>query len=367
MRLELTPRPGTSRAARALAPVAAFALAFLLAGLVIWAMGRSPLAALQVYVAGPLSDPWALQELAVKATPLVLIATGLAYCFRANLWNIGAEGQYVAGAVLGGSLALATHGTEAAPWVWPVMMLLGILGGALYGLIPALLKVRFGVSEILTSLMLVYVAQLVLDYLSRGPWRDPKGFNFPQSVTFDPAATLPPLFGEGRVHLGALFALIAVLATAFILGWTLFGYRLRVTGEAPRAARFGGFDADRTTLAVFAISGGLAGLAGIAEVSGQIGQLQPSISPGYGFTAITVAFLGRLHPFGILAASLALALTFIGAESAQILLKLPLDLTTAFQGLLLLCVLGADALVSYRLRVVGRPTSPKGRGRVPLA
>jgi general nucleoside transport system permease protein len=246
--------------------------------------------------------------------------------------------------------------------VWPLMMGLGVIGGGLYGLVPALLRVRFGVSEILTSLMLVYVAQLTLDYLARGPWRDPRGMNFPQSVTFDPSATLPPLLGEGRLHLGALFALIAILATAFVLGRTLFGYRLRVTGEAPRAARFGGFDANRTTLAVFAISGGLAGLAGIVEVSAQIGQLQPSISPGYGFTAITVAFLGRLHPIGILFAALAVALTFIGGESAQILLKLPLDLTTAFQGLLLLCVLGADALVSYRLRVVGWATSPSGRG-----
>ncbi|MFL5138405.1 MAG: ABC transporter permease [Microvirga sp.] len=361
MRLELAPRAEVSRIARVVAPVAAFLVAFLIAGGVIWLMGRSPLAAFRVYVSGPLSDPWALQELVVKATPLALIAIGLTYCFRANLWNIGAEGQYVMGAVLGGWLALRTHGSDAGPWVWPAMMLLGIAGGALYGLIPALLRVRFGVSEILSSLMLVYVAQLVLDYLTRGPWRDPKGMNFPQSVTFDPSATLPQLFGAGRLHVGALFALVAILATAFVLGRTLFGYRLRVTGEAPRAARFGGFDANRTTLAVFAISGGLAGLAGMSEVAGQIGQLQPSISPGYGFTAITVAFLGRLNPFGILAASLAVALTFIGGESAQILLKLPLDLTTAFQGLLLLCVLGADALVSYRLQIVGR-----GGGRPPL-
>ncbi len=353
MRLELTPRLDPSPLARVLAPIAAFMVAFVLAGGVVWLLGRSPLAALQVYVIGPLSDPWALQELVVKATPLALIALGLSYCFRANLWNIGAEGQYVMGAVLGGWLALATHGTDAGPWVWPAMLLLGVLGGALYGLLPAMLRVRFGVSEILVSLMLVYVAQLTLDYLVRGPWRDPKGFNFPQSVTFDPAATLP-LLGAGRIHLGAVFAVLAVLATAFVLGRTLFGYRLRVTGEAPRAARFGGFDSGATTLAVFAISGGLAGLAGIVEVSGQIGQLQPTISPGYGFTAITVAFLGRLHPFGILAASLAVGLTFIGGESAQILLKLPLDLTTAFQGLLLLCVLCADALVSYRLRLVRR-------------
>src|SRR5215204_2293845 len=354
MRLELAPRAEVSRIARVLAPVAAFLVAFLIAGGVIWLMGRSPLAAFQVYVSGPLSDPWAIQELIVKATPLALIAIGLTYCFRANLWNIGAEGQYVMGAILGGWLALRTHGSEAGAWVWPLMMLLGLAGGALYGLLPALLRVRFGVSEILTSLMLVYVAQLTLDYLTRGPWRDPKGMNFPQSVTFDPSATLPPVFETGRVHYGATFALCAVLVTAFVLGYTLFGYRLRLTGDAPRAARFAGFSSKATTLAVFAISGGLAGLAGITEVSGQIGQLQPTISPGYGFTAITVAFLGRLHPIGIMVASLVVALTFIGGESAQILLKLPLDLTTAFQGILLLCVLAADALVSYRVRLVGR-------------
>ena len=354
MRFELTPRTVVSPVMRALAPVAAFITAFLIAGFVIWLMGRSPVAAFNVYVAQPLSDPWALQELLVKATPLALIAIGLSYCFRANFWNIGAEGQYVMGAVFGSWLALSTNGTEAGLWVLPIMLLLGIAGGALYGLIPAFLKTRFGVSEILTSLMLVYVAQLILDYLVRGPWRDPKGFNFPQSVTFDPAATLPPVMEASRVHWGAVFAAIAVLVTAVILGRTLFGYRLKLTGDAPRAARFAGFSSQSTTLAVFAISGGLAGLAGISEVAGQIGQMQPSISPGYGFTAITVAFLGRLNPLGILVASLVVALTFIGGESAQILLKLPLDLSNAFQGILLLCVLAADALVTYRLRVVGR-------------
>jgi simple sugar transport system permease protein len=354
MRLELVPRPNVWPIMRAVASVVAFLIAFVIAGLVVWLLGRSPLAAFEVYVTQPLSDPWALQELLVKATPLALIAIGLSYCFRANLWNIGAEGQFVMGAIFGGWLALATHGSSAGFWVLPAMLLLGIIGGALWALIPAFLKTRFGVSEILTSLMLVYVAQLTLDYLSRGPWRDPKGFNFPQSVTFDPAATLPPLVEGSRVHSGFAFAVIAVLVTTIVVGRTLFGYRLRLTGEAPRAARFAGFSSRSTTLAVFAISGGLAGLAGISEVSGQIGQLQPSISPGYGFTAITVAFLGRLNPLGILVAALVVALTVIGGESAQILLKLPLDLSTAFQGILLLCVLAADALVTYRLRVVGQ-------------
>lgn len=352
MRLELVPRQQVSQWARALAPVLAFLVAFAIAGVFIAALGKSPLEAFRVYVSDPLQDPWALQELVIKATPLLLIAIGLSYCFRANLWNIGAEGQYVIGAVFGSWLALRTHGTDAGAWVLPAMLLLGVLGGIAYGLLPAILKTRFGVSEILTSLMLVYVAQLFLDYLVRGPWRDPKGMNFPQSVTFDPAATLPPILESGRVHLGFAFGLIAVAVTAVVVGRTLFGYRLRLTGDAPRAARFAGFEGRRTTLWAFAISGGLAGLAGIVEVSGQIGQLQPVISPGYGFTAITVAFLGRLHPIGILVAALVVALTFIGGESAQILLRLPLDLTQAFQGVLLLCVLAADALVSHKIRLV---------------
>ncbi len=349
MRLEIVPRAQVHPLARALAPLAALALAFAVAGLVVAALGRSPASAWRVYVAEPLADPWALQEILVKATPLALIATGLIYCFRANLWNIGAEGQLTAGALAGSWLALATHGSDAGPWVWPAMLALGALGGAAYGLIPALLKVRFGASEILTSLMLVYVAQLTLDYLARGPWRDPKGFNFPQSVTFDAAATLPMLLGSGRVHLGAGLAGLAILVTAGVLGRTLFGYRLRVSGEAPRAARFAGFSPGATTCLVFAISGGLAGVAGICEVAGQIGQVQPTISPGYGFTAITVAFLGRLHPVGVALGALVVALVTIGGESAQIALRLPLDLTTAFQGLLLLCVLGADALARHRV------------------
>ncbi len=352
MRLELEPRADVPAYARILAPIAALVVSFLIGGLIVAAMGRSPLAALDVYVLQPFSDPWAMQELAVKATPLVLIAIGLSFCFRANLWNIGAEGQYVVGAICGGWLALMVHGTDPGPWVLPAMLALGALGGAAYALVPAILRVRFGVSEILTSLMLVYIAELLLDYLVRGPWRDPKGFNFPQSVTFDAAATLPT-FGEGaRLHLG-VFAVLAVAAAAWlVMSRTLFGYRLRVTGDAPRAASFAGFAPQRTTLAVFAISGALAGLAGIVEVAGQIGQLKPSISPGYGFTAITVAFLGRLHPVGILLAGLVVALTFIGGESAQIALKLPFDLTRAFQGILLFCVLAADCLATHRVRLV---------------
>lgn len=353
MRIDLSPRTNRSPLMDGLAPILAFVVAVAIGGIVVAAMGRSPAAAFVTYFVAPLSELWSLQEVALKAAPLALIAIGLAFCFRANVWNIGAEGQFVVGGLFGGWIAVATHGAEGNTlWVLPLMLAVGTLAGIAYALIPALLKVWLGVSEILTSLMLVYVAELLLDYMARGPLRDPAGYNFPQSVTFDDAARLPYLMEGDTLHAGVLIALAAVIVAAIVLARTLFGFEVRVVGASPRAARFAGFSDVRLTLAVFAVSGGAAGLAGIAEVAGKIGQLQPSISPGYGFTAIIVAFLGRLSPAGVLVAALVIALTTIGGEGAQIDLKLPLDLTRAFQGLLLALVLGADALSRYRVRFV---------------
>jgi simple sugar transport system permease protein len=281
-----------------------------------------------------------------------MIAIGLSLCYLANVWNIGAEGQFLIGAVAGSWLAVKTQGADAGPWVMPAMLVLGALGGALYALIPAICKVRFGASEILTSLMLVYVADLLLDYLVRGPWRDPHGYNFPTTAEFDPVATVPILIEGSRLHLGAPIALVVVAVAAIMLGRTIKGFEIRVVGSAPKAARFAGFSADQLTILTFVISGALAGLAGIIEVAGPVGHLQPNISPGYGFTAIIVAFLGRLNPIGILIAGLFLALTFIGGEQAQIAMKIPLDLTKVFQGILLFYVLACDSLILYRVRLM---------------
>lgn len=355
MRIDLEPRTNRSPALEIGAPIAALVAAILLGGLVVALLGKSPTRAFAVYFIEPLLAGWSLQEIAVKACPLVLIAVGLGFCFRANIWNIGAEGQFVVGGLAGGWLAIATHGgahqTIGGWWIVPAMLLLGAVCGAVYAMIPALLKVWLGVSEILTSLMLVYVAELLLDYLVRGRLRDPKGFNFPQSVTFEDVARLPFLAEGERLHAGVVIAVLAVIAAHFVFARMRFGFAVRLTGEAPRAARFAGFNDRKLTLAVFAISGGLAGLAGICEVAGQIGQLQPVISPGYGFTAIIVAFLGRLSPVGILVAGLVLALTYIGGEAAQVALKLPNDMTRAFQGILLMCVLAADTFTRYKIRV----------------
>jgi simple sugar transport system permease protein len=352
MRLALERRAERSVAVALLSPLIAIALTLATGAALFALLGKPPLEALRIYFFEPLTDPWALQEIAVKATPLVLIAVGLAMCYLANAWNIGAEGQFILGAITGGWLAVATHGTGAGYWVLPAMLVLGALGGAAYALIPAIFRVRFGASEILTSLMLVYVAELLLDYLVRGRWRDPKGFNFPTTAEFDAVATMPTLFEDSRLHLGAIIALLVVIAAAIVLGRTLKGFEIRLVGAAPRAARFAGFSDSQLVLLTFAVSGALAGLAGVIEITATVHHLQPSISPGYGFTAIIVAFLGRLNPVGILIAALFLALTFIGGESAQISLKVPLDLTKVFQGILLFYVLACDTLILYRVRLI---------------
>jgi general nucleoside transport system permease protein len=352
MRLVLEPRAERSTAAAIASPLIAVGLTLLVMSILFGFLGKDPLNALAVYFLQPLTDSYSLQEMAVKATPLVMIGIGLALCYLANVWNIGAEGQFVIGAVAGSYLAVKTQGTDAGAWVLPAMLVLGALGGALYALIPAICRVRFGASEILVSLMLVYVADLVLDYLVRGPWRDPQGYNFPTTADFDPVATVPSIIEGSRLHIGALMALVVVAAAWTVLGRTIKGFEIRVVGAASKAARFAGFDADRLVLFTFAVSGALAGLAGIIEVAGPVGHLQPGISPGYGFTAIIVAFLGRLNPIGILIAGLFLALTFIGGEQAQISLKVPLDLTKVFQGILLFFVLACDSLILYRVRLI---------------
>lgn len=352
MRLVLERRAETPLLLKLGSPLLAVALTLVSALVIFAALGKDPWMALQVYFILPLSDFWGIQEVAVKATPLVLIALGLALCYRSNNWNIGAEGQFLVGAMAGGWLALATHGAPNGPWVLPAMLAAGAIGGALFALIPALLKTRFGANEILTSLMLVYVAELLLDWLVRGPWRDPQGFNMPVTVTFEPEAIVPILFEGGRLNIGTPIALLAVAIMAVLVSRTLKGFEIRLVGEAPRAARFAGFDEKKLTLLVFAVAGGLAGLAGILEAAGTVRMLQPGLSPGYGFTAIIVAFLGRLNPVGCLVAGIFLAVTFIGGENAQIMLRLPLDVTRVMQGLLLFYVLACDTLLLYRPRLV---------------
>jgi ABC-type uncharacterized transport system permease subunit len=331
-------------------PVLALALTLLTSALVFALLGRNPGVALYTFFIKPLASPGSLPELLVKASPLVLIGTGLSLGFRANVWNIGAEGQYTIGALAGGGLALWFF-DSTSPLLLPAMIIAGALGGMAWAAIPAWLRTRFNASEILTSLMLTYVAQLILIYLVTGPWRDPEGYGFPQSRMFSDAATMPILAAGTRLHLGALITVTVVLLGWGLLGKSLLGFQLKVVGQAPRAARYAGFSDKGLIWLSMLLGGGLAGAAGLFEVAGPIGQLTPQISPGYGFTAIIVAFLGRLHPLGVLFAGLLLALSYLGGEAAQIDLGLPSAVTDIFQGILLFFLLGSDILILYRLRL----------------
>jgi len=356
VRVRLEPRGEPSRLLTWLSPVIAVGMT-LVAGAVLFALlGFDPARALWMFFVTPLSSVYGLAELGVKATPLALIGVGLALGFRANVWNIGAEGQLTIGALGAGGLALAFWG-DGGPWLLPLMVIGGALGGMAWAAIPALLRTRFNANEILVSLMLTYVAALILSWLVHGPWKDPDGFAFPQSRLFEDSARLPDLVPGSRLHVGALFALAAAAGAWVLVGRTLVGFELKVVGTAPQAARYAGFSHARMIWLTFLITGALAGIAGMAEVSGPIGQLQPQISPGYGFTAIIVAFLGRLHPAGVLLAALLLALSYLGGEAVQIGMGLPLAATGVFQGMLLFFLLAADILITHRLRV-GRRTAP---------
>ena len=352
MRIELQKRSSQSNLMKFLSPLLALGLTIFFGGLLFWTLGQNPFRALFVFFVEPVLASWSLEEILVKAAPLIMIGAGLCICYISNTWNIGAEGQFTAGAITGSIIPILFWEWESA-FTLPAMFILGGLGGMLWGAIPAFLKIRFGANEILTSLMLVYVAQLLLDWLVRGPWRDPDGFNFPESRLFTDAATVP-LLSDGRLHLGFPLAILAAFLLAFLLTRTLKGFEIRVLGEAPRAGRFGGFSQKKMILFAFCVSGALAGLAGIIEVAGPIGQLRPVISPGYGFTAIIVAFLGRLNPIGAIIAGLVLALSYIGGEAAQVSLGLTDKVTRVFQGLLLFFVLACDTLILYRIRLFSK-------------
>ena len=352
--LSLSPRGIASGFWRYAAPVLALALTALITGALFAAMGRPALLTVTTFLITPLLATGGLEALLVKAAPLVMMGVGLSIAYRANVWNIGAEGQYILGALAAGGLALAL---PAAPgWVIvPLLIAAGLVGGAGYALIVAWLRTRFNANEILTSLMLAYIAQYLLVYLVTGPWRDPEGFGFPQTALFSDAAGGPRLIEGSNLHLGLIFAPLIALAAWVMLGRSVLGFQFRVMGQAPRAARFAGFDENRLIWLAMAISGGLAGLAGMFEVTGNQGQLTINLGPGYGFTAIIVGFLGRLNPLGVIPAGLLLALTYLGGDAAQMNLGLSSAITGIFQGILLFCLLGSDVLISHRLQWKRRP------------
>jgi general nucleoside transport system permease protein len=365
--LKLEPRPEPSRRMALASPLLALALTALLAALMFIALGKDPLRGLAVFFFEPLNGTRAVTEVLLKATPLIVIALGLAVCYRSNVWNIGAEGQFLLGAVGGGGVALwlTTQGIVLPKAVGvPLVLLGGVLGGMLWAALVALLRDRFNASEILVSLMLVYVAQQLVNWLVFGPWKDPQGFNFPQTKTFDPSTWMPLLVERSRLHVGLLVALVLCGVVGVFLFRTFKGFQLQVGGLAPAAARYAGFSSRSALWTALLLSGGLAGLAGAMEAAGPLRQLTPHISTGLGFTAIIVCFVGRLHPLGIAFASVLLSMMLIGGELAQSRLGLPNALTGVFQGLLLVLLLVCDTLIHYRLRWTPARAAKAGSGPV---
>ena len=351
MLLELEKRKQPSRAMLYLTPVIAVILTMITGAVIFTLLGYDGFGAVWHIFVTPAADIDKWQDLGIKAAPLILIATGLSIGFRANVWNIGAEGQYVMGALAGTGVALATWHLEG-PWILPLMCLGGVLGGMAYAGIPAFLKTKLNVNEILSSLMLTYVAIQTLYYLMRGPWKDPDGFNFPQTRLFNDSQILPEI-GDTFVHMGVPIAFLIAILAWYILSKTVFGFGVRVVGAAPNAARYGGFDKNKTIWMSLLAAGGLAGLAGTFEAAGPFGQMVPQFPTGYGFTAIIVAFLGRLHPVGIILAGIILAISYVGGEIAQTTIGLPNAATGLFQAMMLFFLLATDILVNYRLKIAG--------------
>ena len=354
---QLEARPSPSRTMQLAAPLLAALLTLAGGWLIFSLIGKDAAAAMYAFFIEPLSSIDGLAELLLKASPICLIGLGLALAYRANVWNIGAEGQMLVGGVAASGVAIYFDGVTAW-WVLALMMFAGVLGGMIWAAIPAFLRSRFNTSEILVSLMLTYVAPQLIIYLVSGPWRDPQGMNFPLSIMFGPSALYPLFSGDWhwtfwkgtRINASVFLTLAAIPLIWLFMRKSFAGYRMSVGGLAPMAARYAGFSESRTIWSAMLISGALAGLAGMGEVAGPIGQLQSTWSPGYGFTAIIVVFVGRLHPVGIVLSSLLMALLYLGGEAVQTSLQLPQALSGVFQGLLLFCLLGCDLFVNFRLR-----------------
>ena len=335
------------------APILSIFLTIVMGTLIFSLLGYNPAETLYQIFVSPFSRIDRISDIFVKACPLIIIGTGLMFCFRANVWNIGAEGQFIIGALLAGSFGLLFPGVETKFLIF-MMIIVGFLGGALWAFIPAILKTKLNVNEILVSLMLVYVAMLLIDFVVRGPLRDPMSFGFPLTKAYPEGAlinkiSIPGIGFLGQLHYGVLIIFIIAPISWVIINKTLSGFKITVLGSAPKAAKFAGFKEKSITMSVLLLSGGLAGVAGVIEVSANMGQLQPEVSFGYGFTAIIVAFLGRLNPIGIIFAGLMLATVKLGADNAQMAMGVPKVVTGLFEGILLFFLLTGETLQKYQI------------------
>jgi simple sugar transport system permease protein len=350
MRIKLEKRRLPSRSMLFVTPLASVVLTMLIGMLVFDALGIDGWAAVRDLFLTPILASYKWQDVALKAAPLVIIALGLSVGNRAQVWNIGAEGQYILGALCAAGVGMA-FGASGGVLVVLAMVLAGMAGGAVWAWIPAVLRTRFSVNEVLSSLMMTYVALQLLSYLVGGPWKDPNGRNFPATAPLPESQHLPILAGN-TIHLGILVALLLPLVFWVVMSRSEFGYQVRVVGSSPQAARHGGFDAKSTIRAAMLIGGAMAGLAGALELTGAIHKIDLGFPSGYGFTAIIVAFLGRLNPFGCLLAGVVLAVTSVGGQLAKTTVHIPDSTAGIFQAMMLFLILASDILIRYRVKIV---------------
>jgi simple sugar transport system permease protein len=337
--------------------VGAIVVALLLSALIIAIAGGDPVRTYLHILSAAFGEPGVISDTLVTATPLILTGVACALAFRMHLWNIGAEGQFFVGAWGAAAVVLVPLLPAGAPGyvVLPAMLIVGFLCGAVWGLIPGVLKARFGVNEIIVTLMLNYIAIAWNLYWVFGPWSE-GGFQltkqFPREAWLPRLTDLAGLnrgFAGMTVHLGFVIAVVVAVVVAFVLRRTRWGYEIKLIGDSPRAARYAGIDIGRMTIVVFAISGGIAGLAGVSEVAGVVHRLQGAISPGYGFTAIIVAYLAKFDPIKVIVAAIAFgALTLAGREIQ------PAGIPAMIQGILLFALIGSEVLLRYRVRFVRR-------------
>ncbi|MBJ7555938.1 ABC transporter permease [Marinomonas spartinae] len=346
MRIQARTQP--SQLMTLVSPLLAIALTLIFGCILFSALDKNPIEALHVLLIAPLSDGYNVGEMLVKMCPLLLCAVGLSLCYRANMWNIGAEGQLLAGALGGSAVALA-FGDSTSALALPLTLLAGVASGIAWSAVPTYLKLRFNSNLILTTIMFNYIAFYLLVWAVNGPLRDPDGYGFPESAMFSDQTMLPILVAGTRIHLGILLSLLSAVVAWFILSKTHLGFQVRVFGSDEPAATYAGFSSKKLSWFVMLLAGALAGLAGVCEVTGPIGQLVPNVSPGYGYSAIIVAYLGRLHPLGAIIAAIFLAVLYMGGDLAQIQMNIPTAVVGMFQGVLLFFLLACDFFIRNRL------------------
>lgn len=347
MHFKFIKRETDSLASRFIVPALSIIMALLFLWIFLWLYGIDPAETYLHMWEGAFGDSYAVSETLVKAIPLMLLGLGLSLAFRMKLWNIGAEGQLYMGAFAASGIALF-HG-DLPPWILlPVMAVAAFAAGGLWGLITGALRAWWNVNETITTLMLNYVAISYVESFIFGPWKDPESLGFPLSPRFSQNAYLPTI-GDSRVHIGLLIALLLAIFFYYLIHYTKWGYEVKVVGESHASARYSGINVARNIMLVMLVSGGIAGLAGMIEVSGITHRLQQGISPGYGYTAVIVAWLGGLNPFAIIIVSILFGALLVGGFSLQIY-GLSFSIVQMLQGAVLFFLLGGEIFTRYRLQ-----------------